>query len=239
MGVTASLCYAQRRITSNFECYGSFPAAIGPRLATKGLTRPAFTSTIPNVWLRRPRLSVLKQLLVRRDEMRGTIALLCCLCFLAACHTRPAGPAPDRKTAIEPLPDERVQEMFDRIRKNEKIELTLVYQALIGPQTALRADAARYLGDHGDETSIPHLINALGDESMHVGANYPQAGMATTRYWTNESLKKLTGKDFGFMWNDPKEKREGAIARWRAWYQRTYKKDLRQGSEGDAVDCTR
>ena len=32
---------------------------------------------------------------------------------------------------IEPLPEERIQEMFNRIRKNEKIELTLVYQALI------------------------------------------------------------------------------------------------------------
>jgi len=54
---------------------------------------------------------------------------------------------------------------------------------------------------------------------MHVGANYPEAGMATTRYWANESLKKLTEQDFGFIWNDPKEKRNQAIQQWINWYQ--------------------
>ena len=156
--------------------------------------------------------------------MNRIIVMLFCLILLSACQTKQAILTSGAK--IEPLPQERIQEMFDRIGRNEKIELTLVYQALIGPQTALRADAARYLGTHGDETSTPHLINALGDDSMHVGARYPEAGMATTRYWANDSLKKLTGNDFGFVWNDPKEKREEAIGRWRAWYLEIYKRDL-------------
>jgi ankyrin repeat protein len=124
----------------------------------------------------------------------------------------------------EPLPHGRVGEMFDRIEKHDEIDLKLIYQSLIGPQTALRAYAARYLGTHGNGTSIPYLIDALADESMHVGAEYPEAGMATTRYWANDSLKKLTGKDFGFIWNDPKNKRDEAIKRWQQWWQKNIPK---------------
>jgi hypothetical protein len=40
---------------------------------------------------------------------------------------------------IEPLPHERVGEMFDRIEKSEEIDLKLVYQSLIGPHMTLRA----------------------------------------------------------------------------------------------------
>ena len=137
--------------------------------------------------------------------------MLFCMSVLSACQTKQVVLTSAEK--VEPLPEARIQDMFDRIGRNEKIELVLVYQSLIGPQTTLRADAARYLGTHGDETSIPHLVNALRDDSMHVGRDYPEAGMATTRYWANESLKKLTGKDFGFLWNDPKDKREEAFSK--------------------------
>ena len=153
--------------------------------------------------------------------MKRIIVLLSCLVLLSACQSKQAIPTSDTK--VEPLPQERIQEMFDRISRNEKIALPLVYQALIGPQTALRADAARYLGAHGDETSIAHLITALGDDSMHVGDDYVKPGMETTRYWANDSLKKLTGQDFGFVWNDPKKKREAAILRWRTWYSKAYR----------------
>jgi hypothetical protein len=155
--------------------------------------------------------------------VRIVIVLLFSLGLLSACQSKQAVPTPDSK--IVPLPQERIQEMFDRIGRNEKIELALVYQALIGPQTALRADAARYLGIQGDETSILHLIDALADDSMHVGASYPKAGMATTRYWANESLMKVTGEDFGFVWNDPIGEREKAIGRWRVWYSKIYNKE--------------
>jgi HEAT repeat protein len=122
-----------------------------------------------------------------------------------------------------PLPEEKVSEMFKRIRQDDEIDLRLIYQALIGSQTALRAEAARYLGTHGDDSSIPHLIDALSDQSIHDGVNYPVAGMATTRYWANDSLKKLTGLDFGFVWDDPIDKRNEAINRWRDWYRGTRK----------------
>lgn len=124
---------------------------------------------------------------------------------------------------IDPLPQELIPVLFEKIEKNEKIELNLLYQALNGPQTTLRAYAARILGEQGNESSIPYLIDALSDESMHEGAEYIKAGMETTRYWTNESLKKLTGQDFGFVWNDPKDKRIEAIIKWREWYLKNTK----------------
>ena len=99
-----------------------------------------------------------------------------------------------------------------------------MHQALNGPQTTLRAYAARALGKQGNETSIPYLIDALSDDSFHVGANYIDPGMATTRYWANESLKKLTEEDFGFIWNEPREKRIQAIVRWQNWYFSNYLK---------------
>jgi HEAT repeat protein len=126
--------------------------------------------------------------------------------------------------SIDSLPHELVPVLFEKINKNEKIEIHLLHQALNGPQTALRANAARILGEQGDETSIPYLIDALSDESMHVGGTYINAGMATTRYWAKESLKKLTGEDFGFVWDDPKGKRIRSIIRWREWYLKKYKK---------------
>ncbi len=123
-------------------------------------------------------------------------------------------------TEIKPLPIDKIDEMFGRIRNDEEIDLLLIYQSLIGPQTTLRADAARYLGTHGDSNSIPHLIDALSDDSSHVGDHYSDMGMHTTRYWANDSLKKLTGLDVGFVWNDPIEKRNKAIRKWKYWWEK-------------------
>lgn len=121
---------------------------------------------------------------------------------------------------IKPLPSDKIDEMFERIINDEEIDLLLIYQSLIKPQTALRADAARYLGTHGDSNSIPYLIDALSDESTHVGRRYSDMGMFTTRYWANDSLKKLTGLDVGFAWNDPIEKRNKAIQKWKYWWEK-------------------
>jgi len=142
--------------------------------------------------------------------------------FIASCVTAFAAVEPIAPK-VKPLPDAEVDVLFKRIDKGEKIELPKLYQALNGPQTALRADAARELGKYGDKSSVPYLIDALSDESTHVGGRYPDAGMATTRYWANDSLKKLTGKDYGFVWNAPVEKRNEAIARWREWFQKEQK----------------
>ena len=119
---------------------------------------------------------------------------------------------------IEPLPGADVDSLFEKIRNSEPIDLATLYRALQGPQYTLRAYAAIELGKYGDETSIPYLIDALSDESLHEGAEYPKAGMNTTRYWANESLKTLTKQDYGFVWDDPIDKRNEAIIRWRDWY---------------------
>jgi len=124
---------------------------------------------------------------------------------------------------VTPLPGELEDEMFRRIARKEAIDLKVVYQALVGSQTTLRAYAARYLGSHGDDSSVPHLVDALRDQSQHDGADYPDAGMATTRYWANASLVKLTRQDFGFAWNDPIDQRDRAIRRWHAWYRETHR----------------
>jgi hypothetical protein len=122
--------------------------------------------------------------------------------------------------AVTPLLDAEVGGLFAKIEKGEKIDLAKLYQALNASQTTLRAYAARELRKYGDKSSVPYLIDALSDESSHVGAKYPDAGMATTRYWANDSLKRLTAKDFGFTWNDAIEKRNQAITNWREWYER-------------------
>lgn len=154
-----------------------------------------------------------------RFKMNKELILLIAMAIISSiafAEKTPLGPP------IEPLPHELVSVLFEKINKNKKIEINLLHQALNGPQTALRADAARILGDEGNETSIPYLIDALSDNSVHVGADYIEPGMATTRYWANESLKKLTGEDFGFIWNDSEDKRVEAIKRWREWYLDKY-----------------
>lgn len=122
--------------------------------------------------------------------------------------------------SVEPLSHDMVPELFEKIQNKETIPAVLLYRALVGPQTTLRAYAATELGEQGSRTSVAYLIDALADESVHVGANYREPGMAATRYRANESLKKITGEDFGFVWNGPPQDRQGAIARWRAWYMK-------------------
>ena len=132
-------------------------------------------------------------------------------CLTALAEFTPLAPT------IEPLPDADVGTLFDKIDKSKPIELATLYRALQGPQYTLRAYAAIELGKYGDETSIPYLIDALSDESIHEGAEYIKPGMNTTRYWANESLKTLTKQDFGFVWDDPLDVRSEAISRWRNW----------------------
>lgn len=139
--------------------------------------------------------------------------------FLMTCTSALADFTPLAPT-IEPLPEADVGPLFERIHNSESIELATLYRALQGPQSTLRAYAAIELGKYGNETSIPYLIDALADESVHDGADYDMAGKATTRYWANESLKTLSRQDFGFVWDDSIDKRNDAIKRWRDWYQK-------------------
>ena len=124
-----------------------------------------------------------------------------------------------RSPGLRPLTEEKVDWLFEKIARGERIGPDILHAALIGPQSALRADAARILARWGDASSIPHLIHALTDESSHIGVGYPDAGMATTRYWAARSLREMTGRDFGFVWNDPPDQRNAAVQRWSTWFQ--------------------
>ncbi len=123
--------------------------------------------------------------------------------------------APD----IEPLQHSEVITMIERINNHDEIELHKVYQSLVGPQIYLRALAATYLGEQGNHYSIPYLIDALQDCSVHVGVIYTDAAMVSTCYRANVSLEKLTGIDFGFIWDAKKGEREAIILKWQQWYQ--------------------
>ena len=156
--------------------------------------------------------------------MRSIILLgfvIATIAFIVAAAPAPASkPTVDlRSVGVQPLAHEKVDWLFRKIARKERVEPDVLHAALIGPQTALRADAARILAQWGDASSIPHLIHALTDESSHVGDDYPDAGMATTRYWAAKSLREMTGRDFGFVWSDPVEKRNAAVLRWSTWYQ--------------------
>jgi len=121
---------------------------------------------------------------------------------------------------IEPLKEEIVGVLLQRIDRREKVQFDILCQALIAPQTTLRAYAASLLCESGHKRAIPFLIDALSDESVHVGADYLDPGDATTRHRANKALMKLTGQDCGFVWSDPKETRQAAIQKWIAWYRR-------------------
>jgi hypothetical protein len=123
--------------------------------------------------------------------------------------------APAVKLTIA-LSQEEIGEVLAHL---EAIDRGTLHRALTSDQYYLRFMAAKRLNEVGDFTSIPLLIAALRDQSQHVGAQYPDAEMASTRYWVNDSLKKLTKHDFGFRWDAPKADREAAIERWKQWYE--------------------
>lgn len=124
----------------------------------------------------------------------------------------------DWHAKTKPLSSEEIDRVFESVNQGKKVDRDTLHRALISDQKSLRADAARLLGEVGDATSVPHLIDALSDQSHHVGADYSNPGMATTRYWANASLKKLTKQDFGFVWDAPEVERQAAIKRWQVWY---------------------
>jgi HEAT repeat protein len=120
--------------------------------------------------------------------------------------------------SIDPLPDDQIEILFNKISQHQEIETLLLQQALQSNQTYLRALAAQELGKKNDWSAVPSLIDALSDESYHEGAEYAENGGQTTRYWANKSLIKITKIDFHFIWNDPLEKRNQAIDLWKQWY---------------------
>lgn len=149
----------------------------------------------------------------------GLVAVVLATVFASLADPGSHPPQQPQSLGLQPLPEGKVNWLFEKIQKRERVEPRMLHAALIGPQMALRADAARMLAQWGDASSVPHLIHALTDESSHVGARYPDAGMATTRYWAARSLREMTGRNFGFSWDDPLDRRNAAVLRWTTWYQ--------------------
>ena len=83
-----------------------------------------------------------------------------------------------------------------------------------------RAYSAKWFIEHGTTEDVPFLIDALSDESMHEGANYPLAGMATTRFWVNVALIAICKTSYDYQWDATKEKREYSISLWKQYWER-------------------
>ena len=90
----------------------------------------------------------------------------------------------------------------------------------MGNQLTDRARCAQWFIDHGTLEDVPYLIKSLSDESIHVGATYPLAGMATTRYWANIALIVICKTSYDFQWDSDKEKREYSISLWEQHWER-------------------
>ncbi len=119
---------------------------------------------------------------------------------------------------LAPLPDDKVAGLLKTVRNDTFLtDSSVVHQALLSGHLTLRAYAATYLGKHGTAQSVPYLIDALSDESAHVGGNYSDGGMATTRHRAKQALAQLTGEDFRFQWASPLEDRNLAVAKWKDW----------------------
>lgn len=73
------------------------------------------------------------------------------------------------------------------------------------PDPSVRIKAVIYAGNSGDKRFIPHLVDRLEDDDEVV------------RLAAIESLKQLTGNDFGYRSFDPPYKRMIAVEQWRKW----------------------
>lgn len=99
-----------------------------------------------------------------------------------------------------------------------------IQRGLIGSQLTYRAESAQWFIKHGAIEDVPYLIDSLSDESIHVGAKYPLAGMATTRYWANIALIVICKTSYDFQWDSSKEKREYSISLWKQHWARIQSK---------------
>jgi hypothetical protein len=81
------------------------------------------------------------------------------------------------------------------------------FRAMNHPAPVVRAGAVSLYDDQPDAVAIPGLIVLLDDKEPVV------------RMAANESLKKRTGQDFGFVaWTEPPD-RAAAVAKWKAWWK--------------------
>ena len=117
------------------------------------------------------------------------------------------------------LAPHEISRWIGRIHPETRIEKSIVRRGLISGQTRLRADCAQYLAWHGTHSDVPYLIDALSDESIHVGGRPLQAGMQTTRYWANVALICISRLDLGYRWDASLDERQLAIERWKNYWE--------------------
>lgn len=122
---------------------------------------------------------------------------------------------------LEKLTHEEIGQWVGKVHPGAKIDKAIIRRGLISDQTALRADCAQYLATHGNLSDVPYLIDALSDQTQHVGGRSLYSGMSTTRYWANVALICITKIDLGYRWDDPNKKRKEAIDRWANYWEST------------------
>ena len=132
------------------------------------------------------------------------IALLMCSICSAADRISP------KEDSIDP------EELIPALQAKEdfRTHAATIRRGLVGSQLTYRAKSAQWFIEHGTVEDVPYLIDALSDESMHEGAEYPLAGMATTRYWANVALIVICKTSYDYQWDSSKEKREYSISLW-------------------------
>ena len=126
--------------------------------------------------------------------------------------------------AVEPI---RPKDLLPALNAKEDFRehAPTIRRGLVGTQMTYRAESAQWFIKHGTVEDVPYLIDSLSDESFHVGASYPQAGMATTRFGSNIALIVICKTSFDYQWDAPLEKREYAISLWKQHWDRIKPKD--------------
>lgn len=93
-------------------------------------------------------------------------------------------------------------------------ETGTIYQRLQNEDPAVRINAIIQAGERKDTKAVPLLVGRLSDTQSDV------------RLFAAISLRKITGKDFGWRAYDPADKRNHAIERWQQWIKKEYEKSV-------------
>jgi hypothetical protein len=81
------------------------------------------------------------------------------------------------------------------------------FRAMFHPAPVVRAGAVSLYDDQPDAVAIPAWIGRLDDKDPVV------------RMAANESLKKRTGQDFGYVAWAEQPDRAPAVVKWKAWWK--------------------